>query len=119
MKLIGFLVCFALIFWMMDSSAGISAFIDATSIAVVLIGAIAYAAAKGGISQTRNQALLNFADGAVYWGWLGFLVGCVAIAGTVKELSGLGPAAAIAFLTVLYGYFTKWMITAIVDTRDA
>ena len=85
MKLIGFLVCFALMFWMMDSSAGISAFIDATSIAVVLIGAIAYAAAKGGISQTRNQALLNFADGAVYWGWLGFLVGCVAIAGTVKR----------------------------------
>ena len=118
MKLLGFLICFALMLWMMDTSAGISAFIDTMSVTVVLGGGIAYAVAKAGISQTRDQALLNFADGAVYWGWLGFLVGCVAIAGTLKELSGLGPAAAIAFLTILYGYFIKWMIMALVDTSD-
>mgnify|MGYP006872155784 CR=1 FL=1 len=103
MKLLGFLICFALMLWMMDTSAGISAFIDTMSVTVVLGGGIAYAVAKDGISQTRDQALLNFADGAVYCGWVGCLVVCVAIAGTLQALSGRGPAAAIAIFTIRSG----------------
>lgn len=119
MRILGLMMCFALILWIMNMAAGIAAFIDLISLSVVFGGGIAYAIAKGGVSQSRDQALLNFADGAVYWGWLGFLVGCVGIAGGLRELSALGPAAAIAFLTVLYGYFAKWMIMAVVDTSDA
>ena len=77
MRILGLVMCFALMLWIMNMAAGIAAFIDLISLSVVFGGGIAYAIAKGGVSQSRDQALLNFADGAVYWGWLGFLVGCV------------------------------------------
>ena len=75
--------------------------------------------AKGGLSQSRNQALLNFAQGAVYWGWLGLLVGFVAIAANVREASALGPAAAIAILTVFYAYIVKWTVMAVIGQDDS
>ena len=82
MRILGLVMCFALMLWIMNMAAGIAAFIDLISLSVIFGGGIAYAIAKGGVSQSRDQAFLNFADGAVYWGWLGFLVGCVGIAGT-------------------------------------
>jgi len=66
-----------------------------------------------------DQALLNFADGAIYWAWLGFLGGCIGMAANMIGLSNFGPAFAIAFLTVLYGYFIKWMIMAAVENNEA
>ena len=52
--------------WIMDGAAGIAAFLDAISLAIVFGGGVAFAVAKGGFNQNRNQALLNFAEGAVY-----------------------------------------------------
>ena len=107
MRILGFIACAGIIVWIMDHTAGIAAFLDAISLAVVFGGGLAFAVAKGGLSQNRNQALMNFAQGAVYWGWLGLLVGCVGIAANIKEIGALGPAAAIAILTVFYGYTVK------------
>ena len=118
MRILGFIACAGIILWIMDHTAGIAAFLDAISLAVVLGGGLAFAVAKGGLSQNRNQALMNFAQGAVYWGWLGLLVGCVGIAANLKEISALGPAAAIAILTVFYGYTIKWTVVAIVGQED-
>ena len=67
------------------------------------------------------QALLNFADGAVYWGWLGVFVGGIGMATAAAKLTEaavLGSALAILFLPPLYGYFTKWMIIAAVDSTE-
>ena len=50
MRFLGFIVSFALMLWVMDIAAGISAFVDTISLAIVLGGGIAYAVAKGGIS---------------------------------------------------------------------
>ena len=122
MRILGFIVCFALMLWIMDMSAGISAFIDSISVAVVFGGGIAYALAKGGISQSRDHALLNFADGAVYWGWLGVFVGGIGMATAaagLTEAKALGSALAILFLPPLYGYFLKWMITAAVENNES
>ena len=118
MQILGLIACAGIMVWIMDGAAGIAAFLDAISLAVVFGGGLAFAVAKGGLSQNRNQALLNFAQGAVYWGWLGFLVGCVGIAANLKEISALGPAAAIGILTVFYGYTIKWTVVAIVGQED-
>ena len=90
MRILGFIVCFALMLWIMDTSAGISAFVDSICLAIVFGGGIAYALAKGGISQSRDQALLNFADGAVYWGWLGVFVGGIGMATAAANLTEAG-----------------------------
>jgi flagellar motor component MotA len=119
MRILGFIACAGIMVWIMDSAAGIAAFLDAISLAIVFGGGLAFAVAKGGLSQSRNQALLNFAQGAVYWGWLGLLVGCVGIAANLKEISALGPAAAIAILTVFYGYTVKWTVVAILGQGEA
>ena len=122
MRILGFIASFALMLWVMDMTAGISAFVDSISLAIVLGGGIAYAVAKGGISQSRDQALLNFADGAVYWGWLGVFVGGIGMATdaiNLTEANNLGSALAILFLPPLYGYFSKWMIMAAVDSIES
>ena len=119
MRLLGFIACAGIMVWIMDSAAGIAAFLDAISLAIVFGGGLAFAVAKGGLNQNRNQALLNFAEGAVYWGWLGLLVGCVGIAANLKELSDLGPAASIAILTVFYGYTVKWSVMAVIGQEDS
>ena len=49
----------------MDVAAGLAAFLDVPALAVVFGGGLAFAVAKGGLDQSRNQALLNFAEGAV------------------------------------------------------
>jgi hypothetical protein len=119
MRVLGFIACAGIMVWMTDTAAGIAAFLDAISLAVVFGGGLALAVAKGGLSQSRNQALLNFAQGAVYWGWLGLLVGFVAIAANVREASALGPAAAIAILTVFYAYIVKWTVMAVIGQDDS
>ncbi|MDA9999207.1 hypothetical protein N9E70_00820 [bacterium] len=122
MRILGFIICFALMLWIMDMVAGISAFVDTISLAIVFGGGIAYALAKGGISQNRDQAFLNFADGAVYWGWLGMFVGGIGMAtaaANLTEAKALGSALAILFLPPLYGYFTKWMIIAAVESTES
>ena len=118
MRILGFIACAGMMVWIMDGAAGIAAFLDAISLAIVFGGGVAFAVAKGGFNQNRNQALLNFAEGAVYWGWLGLLVGSVGIAANLKEISALGPAAAIAILTVFYGYTVKWTVVAIMGQED-
>ena len=118
MRILGFIACAGMMVWIMDSAAGIAAFLDAISLTIVFGGGLAFAVAKGGFNQNRNQALLNFAEGAVYWGWLGLIAGCVGIAANLKELSALGPAASIAFLTVFYGYTVKWSVMAVIGQND-
>ena len=122
MRVLGFIVCFALMLWIMDMAAGISAFVDLVSLAIVFGGGIAYAVAKGGISQNRNQLLLNFANGTGYWGWLGVFVGGIGMATNaagLTEAKALGSALAILFLPVFYGYFSKWMIIAAVNNTES
>jgi hypothetical protein len=122
MRILGFIVCFALMLWIMNMAAGIGAFVDLVSLAIVFGGGVAYAVAKGGISQNRNQSLLNFANGAVYWGWLGVFVGGIGMATNaagLTEAKAFGPVLAVLFLPVFYGYFSKWMIIAAVNSTES
>ena len=119
MRIFGFLAFVGLIVWSMNVAAGLAAFLDLPAVALVFGGGLAFAVAKGGLNQNRNQALLNFAEGAVYLGWLGLICGCIGIAANLRELSDLGPAASIAILTVFYGYTVKWSVMAIIGQDDS
>jgi len=46
------------------------------------------------------------------------LFGFVIIAGNISDMSALGPATAVAILTVVYGYFFKAIIRMILLSRD-
>lgn len=51
---------------------------DPTSLAIVIFGGALYALARGGVRQCLEEAVCNFGQGAVYWGWLAMLVGLIA-----------------------------------------
>lgn len=58
-----------------------------------------------------ESAVSKFGAGAVRAGWLGSIIGIVAIFGSAGfaagDLSQIGPALAVCTLTVFYGYFFK------------
>ena len=68
-----------------------------------------YALAVSGAKQTASTKLDNLGTGAVYLGWLGLLIGVVAIAQSLDKISvegglnvvRLGEALSTGLLTVL------------------
>ena len=76
-------------------------FFNMTSILIVLAGAISFAL----MGSNNPEKIEFFSKGAVTFGWVGFLIGAVLILKSVAEdPAGIGPAAGVALLTVLYGY---------------
>ena len=92
-------------------------FIDLASFIIVIGGALCFGISSSG-SYFSNQRLEAFSEGAVISGWLGTLYGLVIIAGNISDMSALGPAAAVAMLTVVYGYFFKAIVRMILLSRD-
>ena len=106
MKFLGLAICLATIFGA-AATVGIHLYFDILSFLFVLGGAVGFLVMK---NKPENH-LQNFGQGAVYFGWLGTVVGLIAITGTPSFVWGniekLGPALAVAMLTVLYGYMVK------------
>jgi flagellar motor component MotA len=75
-------------------------------IVVIVIGALFAAAAKG-----EESLVQKFGNGAVRAGWLGSIIGIIAVFGSdgfaAGDLSMLGSAMAVCSLTVFYGYVFK------------
>jgi flagellar motor component MotA len=74
---------------------------------IVLGGGIGYALLKGG----WEPFIKLFGDGAVYFGWIGSLIGLIAITGgqfyTWGDIEKMGPALAVGMLTLFYGYMPR------------
>ena len=91
---------------------GFQLFNDIHSILFVLGGATGYSFLK----SSRNDWIKNIGNGAVYFGWLGTLIGLIAIAGNRFDVWGdmdkMGPALAVAMLTIFYGYLLKLITMA-------
>ena len=85
------------------SIVGFQLFNDIHSILFVLGGATGYSFLK----SSRNDWVKNIGNGAVYFGWLGTLIGFIAIAGNRFDVWGdmdkMGPALSVAMLTIFYG----------------
>ena len=69
--------------------------------------------------KNSGNYIKNFGQGAVYFGWLGTLVGLIAITGNRFMVWGdvekMGPALAVAMLTLLYGYTIKMVTIALAE----
>ena len=110
MKYAGIAICLAIILGAV-SHVGFHLYNDFMSMMFVLGGALGFALLKNEMADMPR----NFGDGAVYFGWLGLLVGLVAIAGNAFGAWGsvekMGPALAVSMLPLFYGY--KFRLTCI------
>ena len=124
LKLLGFVGMLLMLAVAMNMAAGLGAFVDIHSIVIVFGGAALFALAVGGSTQSAASALDNLGTGAVYFGWLGFLIGIAAIVqnlDTIYDEGGLnviklGEALSVGMLTVLYGYLTSWVALPVIKS---
>ncbi len=114
MKLLGLAICLGTLVGA-AATVGIHLYFDILSFLFVLGGAIGFLVMK---NKPENH-LQNFGQGAVYFGWLGTVVGLIAITGTPSFVWGdvekMGPALAVSMLTVLYGYSLKLVTIALTE----
>ena len=114
MKFLGLAICLGTIVGA-AATVGIHLYFGILSFLFVLGGAIGFLVMK---NRPENH-LQNFGQGAVYFGWLGTVVGLIAITGTPSFVWGdvekMGPALAVSMLTVLYGYSLKLVTIALTE----
>jgi|TARA_Y100001954_G_scaffold136536_1_gene145607 hypothetical protein len=89
-------------------------FIDFPSAIIVIIIALAY-------SFNKSNKIKSFGDGAVYGGWLGFLIGLISMSAdfalnqlNIKEFLS---ANSVLWLIVFYGYCIKFLMK-ILDNQN-
>ena len=114
MKILGIGICFAMIIGAI-LQIGHHLFIDISSALFVLGGATGFLVFK----KDSGNHIQNFGQGAVYFGWLGTLIGLIAITGNRfmawGDIEKMGSALAVAMLTILYGYVVKLVTIAIAE----
>ena len=112
MKFLGLAICLGTIAGA-AATVGIHLYFDILSFLFVLGGAIGILVMK---NDPENH-ITNFGEGAVYFGWLGALIGLIAITGdrylVWGDLDKMGPALAVSMLTILYGYSLKLVTIAL------
>ena len=114
MKILGLAICLGIIAGA-AAIVGIHLFFDVNSLLFVLGGATSFLVMK----NNPEKHMANFGGGAVYFGWLGTLIGLIAITGNRFSVWGdvdkMGPALAVAMLTILYGYSVKLITIALAE----
>ena len=114
MKILGLAICLGTVV-VAVATVGINLYFDILSFLFVLSGAIGFLVMK----NNPENHLANFGEGAVYFGWLGTLVGLIAITGdrflVWGDIEKMGPALAVSMLTILYGYSIKFVTLAFID----
>ena len=112
MKFLGLAICLGIIAGA-AVTVGIRLFFDVNSLLFVLGGATGFLVMK----NNPEKHIANFGAGAVYFGWLGTLIGLIAITGNRFSVWGdvdkMGSALAVAMLTILYGYSVKLITIAL------
>ena len=114
MKILGIGICFAIMLGAI-LQIGHHLFTDINAALFVLGGATGFLFFK----KNSGNHIKNLGQGAVYFGWLGALVGLIAITGNRFMVWGdvekMGPALAVAMLTILYGYIIKLVTIALTE----
>ena len=112
MKYFGLLICLGIIAGAV-LQVGPHLYNDFMSATFVFGGALGFALLK----NEPLQIAKNYGTGAVYFGWLGTLVGLIAIYGNAfgawDSVSAMGPALAVSMLPLLYGYTVNLVCMAI------
>ena len=118
MKYFGLIICLGIIGGAIVH-VGPHLYNDFMSATFVFGGALGFALLKNEPLQMPK----NFGAGAVYFGWLGALVGLIAISGNAfgawDSFAAMGPALAVSMLPLLYGYTVNLVCMAITATPKA
>ena len=88
-----------------------SVYLDINSALIVVGGAFGFWIA----ADNKKSKVKAFGDGAVYMGWIGLLIGWIAISRFVfnePTFESIGAAFSISLLTVFYGYLVKLITLA-------
>ena len=106
-KIICTVICVIMIAVTLISVGNVGQYIDMPSVFIVVVVGVLFAlAAKG-----DGSFIQKFGDGAVRSGWIGSIIGIIAILGSEGFASGdmgqIGIALAVCSLTVFYGYLLK------------
>ena len=103
---IGLLICLIIIIGAI-SHVGYSYYNDILSFLFVAGGSIGY----GLIKNKNEKFILNCGNGAIYFGWLGTLIGLIALTAgkwdNWGDVEKTGLALSVAMLTLWYGYIIK------------
>ena len=114
MRIVGVGICLAIIFGAI-LQVGHHLFVDINAALFVLGGATGFLVFR----KDSGNHIKNFGQGAVYFGWLGTLIGLIAITGNRFMVWGdvekMGPALAVAMLTIIYGYTIKIVTIALTE----
>ena len=117
MKILGLSICFVIMLGAF-LQIGVHLFFDLNAALFVLGGATGFLVMK----YDPSKHFANFGQGAVYFGWLGTLIGLIAITGNRFMVWGdvekMGPALAVSMLTILYGYLIKLLCIALEDRNN-
>ena len=116
-KFVGLIFCLFIILGAIFH-VGLNLFNDFQSILFVVGGGFGY----GLLRNQKDKFIINCGDGAVYFGWLGTLIGLIALTGGKWEnwgdLDKTGVAISTAMLTILYGYSIK-LITLVFEKSSS
>lgn len=114
MKITGVGICLAIILGAI-LQVGHHLFIDINAALFVVGGATGFLVLK----KKQAKCIKNCGQGAVYFGWLGTLIGLIAVTGNRfmvwGDLEKMGPALAVAMLTIFYGYVIKMVTIALTE----
>ncbi len=126
MKIISLLIIVSAILGTILISSGIGAFIDVTSLLAVIIPVIASIPAKHGLEgfkelfrkgENQSKILHTMGVTAFLTGAIVTTIGMVIMLGNVQEQSAVGPALALALLTLFYGLLI-FLFTTLLSTKD-
>lgn len=122
MRMLGFLLSLCVLVLAMAFGSSVMLFFNLPSAIIVLcigLGTVAFGhgvssigllmhAAFGEVASDRTAEAAAVASTAsqsfVQAGWIGFLIGAVQMLANLDDPAAIGPAVAVALLTVFYGY---------------
>ena len=91
---------------------------DILSLLFVVGGGFGYSILK----NNEKGFIKNFGEGVIYFGWLGTLIGLIALTGgkwdNWGDIEKMGPALSILMLTLFYGYTIK-LITLVFEKNNS
>ena len=99
-KRLGILILTVVLISPMATSVGLAAFIDLTSIVIILI-AISIVVAISYINN-KEHVLDNIAKTLPLIGFVGFFIGLIGMLQNINDPKSIGPAMAVALLTLQY-----------------
>ena len=101
-KLVGSLVFVGLVIWAMDSAAGVGAFIDLSTVVLVVLSILFFVIFDRVSGDTsKNGWGVRFLG----IGLLGFSIGFITMLANLDDPKAIGPAVAVAFLSLTYALF--------------